>query len=210
MCVCTTFVAAQEAAVQQKGYYSSDFIIDGIPRNITFYIPAGFGKNDTYPLVLMLHAESETGKVVIKKYGDDLEKLADSAAAIIVFPDAVHGHWNTKIGNQAATDTVNDAGFANIMIDYFVQQYKADPNRIFAEGFNSGGQMALRLGCDIPKKIAATAPFTPSADDMQRSCLQKVAVFNGDKYMKQPGRKLSYDALSDAFNFLLQHPKTKQ
>jgi polyhydroxybutyrate depolymerase len=205
--LCQGTATAQESAVQPKGYYTSDFVIDGIPRNITFYIPAGYGKNDTYPLVFVLHAEGETGKTVIKRYGDNFENLADSATCIIVFPDAVNGHWNTKMGPGAATDTINDAGFANIMTDYFIQQYKCDPDRVFATGFYSGGQMAWRLGCDVPGRIAAVAPFVSSVADAQKNCSPTIPYFNAEKYTTQPVKKISNAALSDAFNFLLQHGK---
>lgn len=194
---------AQEASVKAKGYYTSDFVIDGIPRNITFYIPRGYGKNDTYPLVFVLHAEGENGKTVIKKYGDDLERLADSSGVIVIYPDAVKGRWAARIGNTRSSDSINDVGFANIMLDYFVQQYKADEKRIFVMGFYNGGDMAWRLGCEVPKKITAIAPFIPSAAAAQKSCVPAIPIFNTEQYTKQPVNKFSYGALSAAWNFLL-------
>ncbi|HWB28024.1 MAG TPA: hypothetical protein VG738_21270 [Chitinophagaceae bacterium] len=199
-------VKAQENAVQPKNYYSSDFEIDGISRVISFYIPRGYGKNDTYPVVFVLHGENETGKTVVKRYGDYFERLADSAASIVVYPDGVNGHWNTKMGKKAAADTINDAGFINIMIDYFVQQYKGDPGRIFAMGFGDGGQMVWRLACNSPKRVIAIAPFIASIADAQKSCaLDSIPFFNAEKYVRQPTGKFGYQPISDAFNFLLEH-----
>jgi len=197
---------AQETAVRAKGLYSSDFVIDAIPRNITFYIPYNYGNSDTYPLVLFFHADGETGKNVIKKYGDDIHALADSLGCIVVYPDAAKGHWNSHLGEQAAADTINDVGFINIMIDYFIQQYKCDPDRIFAAGFYNGGNMAWRAGCDMQKKIAAIVPFIPSVQVAVKACTPAV-YFNAEKFMVPAGKKFSKEALSAAFNFLLAHGK---
>ncbi len=208
MCVLQLGAYSQETAVQAQGLYSSDFVIDGIPRNITFYIPSGFGKKDTYPLVIFLHEEGESSKGALKKYGDKLQQLADSSASIVLFPDAVKGHWNSRMAN-AATDTINDVGFVDIMIDYFVQQYHCDPERVYAAGLYSGGEMAWRLGCDRPAKIAAIAPFIPSQTEAAKKCTPSsgVAIFNTEKITLQPGKKIAGSILTDAWNFLLAHRK---
>ncbi len=200
---------AQEQAVKPKGLYSSEFDIDSITRNITFYIPAAYGKKESYPLVFFLHAEGEAGKTVIKKYGDKIQRLADSSDCIIVYPDAVKGHWNTETGPRAATDTINDAGFINIMIDYFIQQYYCDRDKIFVAGFYAGGDMAWHLGCDASGRIAAIAPFSIIMPvEMQYCSLHtNMAVFNAAKFMTQSPKKLDDNAITAAFNFLLAHGK---
>lgn len=200
---------SQESAVQTKGYYSSNFIIDNIPRTINFYIPAGFGKKDEYPLVFVLHGEGETGTTMIKRYSSDIERLADSVSAIVIYPDAVKGHWNTRLGSHAALDTINDAGFTQIMLDYFVQRYNADGRSVYIIGFNNGGDMAWRLGCSLTKKIAAIAPFTATAANVLGSCAQNVPFFNAQKYTGQPVKKYSYSALSEAWRFLLKNQLNK-
>lgn len=206
-CLFILAASAQEGAVQTKGYYNSDFNIDNIPRYINFYIPAGFGKKDEYPLVFVLHGEGETGKTIIKRYADDIERLADSTTAIVIYPDAVKGHWNTKTGSHAATDTINDVGFIQIMLDYFVQRYSVNPGSVYVIGFGNGGDMAWRIGCNLGKKIAAIAPFTVPASNMQNSCQLAIPYFNAEKYATQGVKKFSYNILSQAWNFLLQnHP----
>lgn len=209
LCFFTLAALAQEGAVQTKGYYNSDFIIDNIPRYINFYIPAGFGKKDEYPLVFVLHGEGETGTTMIKRYSGDIERLADSSTAIVIYPDAVKGHWSTRMGSHAATDTINDAGFIQIMLDYFVQRYSASPGRIYVMGFNSGGDMAWRAGCSLGKKISAIAPFITSVVNAQNSCTQSVPFFNAQTYTSQPAKKFSYSALSEAWRFLLQNSLAK-
>ena len=62
-------VNAQDAIPGQT-IYSSNFNIDNIPRSCTFYIPLGYGKQETYPLVIMLHDKGSSAKSIIKTYGD--------------------------------------------------------------------------------------------------------------------------------------------
>jgi poly(3-hydroxybutyrate) depolymerase len=201
LCLFASLAKAQESAVKPQGIYSSNFVIDGIPRNITFYIPLGYGKHENYPVVLLLHAEGETGKAMAKKYGGAVQALADSVHAIVVYPDAINGHWNTKMGSKAATDTINDAGFLSIMFDYFMQQYHGDPTRAYALGFYSGGEMAWRLGC-YSHVIAAIAPFMANVQSAAKECAP-VKYFNGSAYLPSAGKKFSNEAISAAFAFLM-------
>jgi len=193
---------SQENTVRPQGIYSSNFVIDGIPRSINFYIPLQYGRNSNYPVVFIFHAEGETGTAIIKKYGETLHRLADESSSIVVYPDAVGGHWNTKLDGHAATDTINDAGFINIMTGYFIQQYQGDPTRIYAVGFYNGGSMALRLSCTSANKITAVAPFIANLKAAQTACTPGI-YFDAEKFMPPPGKKFSKDAIEAAWKFLM-------
>jgi len=145
--------SSQYEAIQPQGIYSSEFNIDNIARNITYYMPLNYGKFDTYPLVIVLHDANSSAKNVIKSLGDIIHEAADSNNAIILYPDAIAQHWNSKTGASfAATDSINDVGFISIMTDFFVQQYHCDAARIYVTGIGNGGSMAARLQCDNNKK----------------------------------------------------------
>lgn len=196
----------QENAVRPQGIYSSNFVIDGIPRTINFYIPLHYGSYNNYPVVFIFHAEGEAGTLTIKKYGETFHRLADESSSILVYPDAVGGHWNTQLDGHAATDTINDAGFINIMTGYFIQQYQGDPTRIYAVGFYNGGSMALRLSCTSANKITAVAPFLPNLKAAQTACTPKI-YFDAEKFMPPPGKKFSKDAIEAAWKFLMAQKK---
>lgn len=198
---------AQEGSVKPKGYYSSDFIIDSISRYITFYIPSGFGTKDTYPLMFVLHDDGENSKGVIKKYSNVIEPLADSSSCIVVYMDAVKLRWNTRIGATAASDTINDVGFTNIMLNYFVQQYFCDVQRVYIMGFNNGGLMTWRLACNMPNRIAAIAPLTANLIEAQKACTETIPFFDAKKFTSQPVKKYSAEAISNAWAFLLKQVK---
>ncbi len=203
-------VYAQDNTTPGKGLYTSDFVIDGIPRYITFYIPAKYGSKSTYPLVLFLHGMNESAKNAIKVYGDIIHAKADSTDCIVVYPDAVAGHWNDYINDSMpAPGSVNDAGFISIMIDYFVQQYHCDPNRVYATGFEAGGKMTYRLSCNIPKKITAIAAFISSPDETAKKCAagESVAIMDTNKFSAQTGRRPDVIAINEAWNFFMEHVK---
>ena len=128
---CLTNAFSQYEAIQPQGIYTSDFNIDNIPRLITYYMPLNWGKKDLYPLVVVLHDSGSSAKKMIKSLGDIIHAKADSSDCVVLYPDAVAMHWNSKTGAPfPATDTINDAGFISMMVDFFVQQYQCDPDRL--------------------------------------------------------------------------------
>src|SRR5207237_8506228 len=117
-------------------------------------------KKDLYPLVIFLHDMGKSGKDIIKSYGDKIHTMADSSDCIVIYPDAVAGHWNDKMDKGfPVTDTINDVGFISILIDYFRDVYHCNPKQVYVAGFANGGRLAYRLRCDILFKITAIAPF---------------------------------------------------
>ena len=157
---CTFQAFSQYEAIQPQGIYTSDFNIDNRPRLITYYMPLNWGKKDLYPLVVVLHDTNSNAKSTIKSLGDVIDAKADSSDCVVLYPDAVAGQWNSKTGN--VPDSVNDAGFISIMVDFFVQQYKCDPQRLYVVGLGNGGDIAKLLNCNSPKKYAAVASIKGS------------------------------------------------
>ncbi len=154
--LCSSCILCQSSLLQPKGIYTSDFTIDEISRNITYYTPRNYGKKESYPLLVFLHDDTETAKSTIKKYGELIQNTADSADCVVMYPDAAFKHWNSKVA-ASAKDTINDAGFISIMIDYFIQQYGCNPDRIYIAGIGNGGDMCLRFNCESTSQPVAIA-----------------------------------------------------
>ncbi len=152
----------QYEAIKPKGIYSSNFIIDEKPRNITYYMPAAYGKREAYPLLIVFHAEKSDAATTIKKYGDLIQEKADSAGCIVLFPDAYKGHWNSDL-----KDSVNDVGFLNIMAEFFLRQFDCDLSELRLLGLGNGGNLCYRFTCaSVHKPIAlATINATVSNDN---------------------------------------------
>src|SRR3954465_4279966 len=101
---------SQYEGIQPQGIYTSDFNIDNRPRLITYYMPLNWGKKDLYPLVVVLHDENSSAKSTIRSLGDIIHTRADSSDCVVLYPDAVTGHWNNKTGTSSASaaDSIND------------------------------------------------------------------------------------------------------
>ena len=187
--------------IQPKLVYSSDFVIDDIPRNISFYIPANYGAKDFYPLVVMLHPEGDSAVKFIKHYGDIIQPLADSLNSVVLYPDAIKGKWYSSVdANQK--DSVNDVGFINIMITYFIQQYACNPNEVFICGFDKGGEMAEKLACKLNLPITAIASFKRENTGIS-ICIPPatIAVMDTKAYVPESGKLPYKAALNEAFRY---------
>jgi len=176
------FIAyGQNDSLKGGELYSSNFLIDGVQRNFTYYMPANYGKKDLYPLIIFLHGNGKSSKDVIKSYGAKIAGLADSSDCIVIYPDAVAAHWNDKMGDSfPATDTINDVGFISILIDYFRDVYHCDPKRIYVAGLANSGKFAYRLSCDIAFKLTAIVAHISNAEEAASKCKrdESVAIIN--------------------------------
>jgi polyhydroxybutyrate depolymerase len=191
---------AQNDSLKGGEFYASNFLIDEIQRNFIYYMPAHYGERDTYPLIILLHSEGESGKSVIKSFGNIMQQIADTSGFIVIYPDAVNGHWNT--GMNKGKDSANDAGFISILIDYFIQVYQANPKQIYLLGFSTGGEMALRTACIVPLKITAIAAFGAS---QKNSC--NVISMDTNSFTEIADKKSYTNAIANAWKFFMATKK---
>lgn len=183
--------------------YSSNFLIDNIQRNFTYYMPVNYGTKDLYPLAIFLHAQNSSAKNIIKSYGSIIHAMADTSGCIVIYPDAVAANWNTKMNETTpATDSINDVGFISILIDYFRDVYHCDAKRVYVAGFANGGEFAYRLACDIPFKIAAISPYILQEVVTKCKADPSVAVMNTNN-KENPDR----NDVIDAWKFFMLHVK---
>ncbi len=155
---------SQTDALQPQLIYSSHFVIDELPRTITYYTPLQYGKQDSYPLLIFLQDDKSNAAGLIKKYGNLIHAKADSLGCVVMYPDALAAHyWNSQI-NPALKDSVNDVGFISIMLDYFVQQYHCDASRIYLAGIGNGGNMCYRFNCESNSRPVAIAAINATND----------------------------------------------
>ena len=175
--LCLTLLSFLSKAQELAGQtiYNTDFTIDNRPRECLFYIPKDYNKEEkTYPLLVVLHDSGSNSKNVIKDYGDFLHATADSLQAVILYPNAFKNSW----GIANAKDSVNDVGFLSIVVEYFVQRYSFNADKVFVAGFGQGGLMANKIGCDLPERITAIANLSakPNSYTCKVPALQQSAI----------------------------------
>jgi poly(3-hydroxybutyrate) depolymerase len=196
---------SQTDSLKGKELYSSNFSIDGVQRNFTYYMPVEYGRKDVYPLILVLSDSTDNAISIIKKYGDAIQAKADSFNCIVVYASPVKNDWNDKIDSTpVSAQRINDFGFLNILIDYFIQQYSADGKQVGVCGFFDGGKMASSLSCKISYKIGASVSFITEDENIEKRCDSSASIpmmINKLSTRQKPEVK---EVLS-AMDFLLDH-----
>lgn len=141
--------------------------VDERVRRCPIYLPAGWKREQSAPLVLLLHGAGGNGKWQIEYSG--LEAKADEAGFILASPDGTGrlGRWmlTWNAGDccgYASDHDVDDVAFLERLIDEIVPRYNIDPRRIYVVGLSNGGMMAYRLAQRLPERFAAVGVVSGS------------------------------------------------
>jgi polyhydroxybutyrate depolymerase len=165
----------------------------GQDRTYRLHVPAGLQK--PAPLIIALHGGGGSGKVMERATG--LSALADSRGFVVVYPDALEGHWND--GRNARTideqvDDVDDVGFVVTLVGELVSQGLVDPYRVFVTGISNGAILSHRLACEHSELFAAAAPVVgamaaPVLERCRPASPMSWLIINGteDKFIKYEG-----------------------
>jgi polyhydroxybutyrate depolymerase len=151
---------------------AGQILLGGLKRTYIVHLPVGYEKGKSMPLLFVLHGGGGDGRKVARLTG--FSRAADSAGFIVVYPNAVNGHWNdgrqVRRFKSQRTD-IDDVGFIAKLADRFVRDLGADPLRVYVTGISNGGMMCHRLACELSSRIAAIAPVAAALPEpMVDSC----------------------------------------
>ena len=108
-------------------------------------------KRSRRPVVLVLHGGNGNGARIRRNLG--LEDVGRSAGRIIVYPDAIGGHWSDGPGAAAS----RDVAFIRDLVGKLVSEGIADRRKVFLVGSSTGGMMVLRTLCESGESFAGAA-----------------------------------------------------
>ena len=122
-------------------------------------LPAGHGQPHTCrpcaapaAVLIVLHGSNQTGQSVRMFSGHSFDVLARDGRVAVVYPDGLKKLWNhDKTGAQAA----DDVAFMGALVDHFHRLHGPVP--VVIAGFSNGGQLAIRLIHEIPRKLHGAA-----------------------------------------------------
>ncbi len=127
-------------------------------RPYEVFVPTGYDAATAAPLVISLHGYGAFGE--LQELYFQLEPQAEERGFLYVHPDGTVDptdmeFWNATDACCDETQSVDDSGYINFIIDEVSAAYNIDPARIYLVGHSNGGFMSYRMACDYADRIAA-------------------------------------------------------
>ena len=152
------------ARPQAAGDFVQTIDSGGLTRRYILHIPPSYsdtGGVDATPLVLLFHGWGGNAREIARYTG--LPAKADRAGFIAVMPQGLatrntpEPHWYSPWLGLEPGDPDNVA-FIDDLLDALEAELCIDSARVFSTGFSNGGELSVRLACDLSDRIAAIAP----------------------------------------------------
>ncbi|MDP6439097.1 MAG: PHB depolymerase family esterase [Candidatus Brocadiia bacterium] len=138
---------------------------NGLTRTYRLHVPPPRARERAAPLLIVLHGGGGTGERMERLTRTGFNALADRDGFIVVYPDGVERRWNDgrkAVTYRAQREEIDDVGFVSALIDKLAADFRVDTKRVYVTGISNGGLMAFRLALELPDKVVAIAPVTPS------------------------------------------------
>ncbi|RBR15904.1 uncharacterized protein FIESC28_07149 [Fusarium coffeatum] len=122
------------------------------------YIPNNLPSNPAVILALHPCGGSGSGYFQQTKY----RSLADSRGAILIFPSSPKDFncWDVASAKTLKHDGQGDSQVLVSMVDYVIQRYNANRNKVFVTGTSSGCMMTNVLIATYPDRFAAATCYS--------------------------------------------------
>lgn len=135
----------------------------GLQRSFYLHVPPGYSPGTPMPLVLALHGGGGRARNMAQLA--NLNREADRAGFLVVYPEGVDHHWNDGRGVESYRshrENIDDVGFLTRLVAHLASRYSVDLARVYVTGASNGGLMSNRLGCERAEVFAAIAPVIGS------------------------------------------------
>ncbi|KAI5825077.1 carbohydrate esterase family 1 protein [Schizophyllum commune Tattone D] len=154
----TSMLAAAGAASAASLQQVSNFGTNPTGVQMFIYVPDQLAANP--PIIVAMHYCTGTAQAYFQ--GTQYANLANSKGFIVIYPDAPDsgGCWDVHSDATLTHDAGGDSLGIASMVRYTIDQYGADPSRVFATGTSSGAMMTNVLIGAYPDLFAAGAAFS--------------------------------------------------
>ena len=154
------------------------------------YLPQGFERSKTYPLIVVLHGLNGSPGQILAYPG--LTKHADDEGYILVAPMGYNargwygsrGKGGGRRGDPPNLGELSEKDVMNVL-ELTQEEFQIDPNRIYLFGHSMGGGGSMHLAMTYPDLWAAMAVVAPAAygdtDRLQTAKDIPAYVVQGDK-----------------------------
>ena len=143
-----------------------DYWTDGFQRSYLVHVPPSYDRQNTLPLVVVVHGAFDTAKGMEKFSG--FSDVADREGFVVMYPNGIGlfgflQHWNAgHCCGKAASDGIDDIGFVAAAIEEICTRLHIDRNRVYMTGFSNGGMFTYRFAAERGDLLAAAAPLAGS------------------------------------------------
>lgn len=188
----------------KRGFVKREFTDDqGVTHNYVVYVPFDLPPESKPPLILFLHGAGERGtdgtKSLVAGIGPAIWETKRNFPFVVLFPQEPPA--NTAYSQKAFFQNVDQ------MLDFMIEEYHIDPDRISVTGISRGGDQSWSIVDAHPERFAATVPISASCEPelMKRVVQTQTPVWNvyvrGDNTRSgQQYRKLFQDLLEMGFS----------
>lgn len=147
--------------------------VGGRERTYLLLRPAGLGRENKVPLVIVLHGGFGTGLKIEKYFKWDDQ--AKSKGFVVAYPDGLNRGWNAGGGccGMSGKNNVDDLGFITRLIEEISAAENIDPKRVYLGGMSNGAAMVYHYACEGTYPVAA---FGPVAGSLNHACEKPHAV----------------------------------
>jgi len=144
--------------------------LNGQQRNYSLFSPVA----KPQALLMVLHGGHGDGKGVARY--TNFRELAKQYALLLVYPDALQGHWNDA--RSATGNGQNDVIFITRLAARLGEQYAIPLERRFLVGLSNGGFMSWRVACESPQSFSAISPVIATLPVNQASHCEAAQSIN--------------------------------
>ncbi len=138
------------AAPPETGFLDRSVIVDGTEYRYQVYVPRDYRGSVLWPVILALHGGGARGSDGLKQTQNGLARAirvkVSRYPAIVVFPQSpTEGPGWQALGGRIALASLDDA----------LEEFNADPSRVYLTGHSQGGNGSWYLAYHHPERFAA-------------------------------------------------------
>jgi len=137
----------------ETGFLDREITLGGVSYRYQVYVPVNYARDKPLPVILYLHTIGDRGEDGLRQtqvgLGSYIRQERGRFPFIVVFPQARH--------NQIWTGDM--ATLALKTLDKTIEEFDADPARIYLNGVSLGGHGTWYVATLAPEKFAAIVPI---------------------------------------------------
>ena len=146
----------------------------GSERLVPTLLPDAWNRNQTWPLVIVLHGYTSSGGGQDAYLG--VSERRNDFGFIALAPDGTRNPQRQRFWNATSAccdfwnSGVDDVSYIVGLIDEAVERLNVDPDRVYLIGHSNGGFMSNRIACDAADKVTAIFNIAGSGFSNETRC----------------------------------------